>query len=197
MRPQQPRPASPPGPLRQVFIVGSMVNFAAFSFASSSILVPLEAVQLVVNVVFNKVVNNAPVSCRMVTGVALAVTGTTLAVIFGPNDERCFTISEMEGFWSQVARRQSNGCLVRSWPTRSATRSALQSKTPIRHASPAYLVDLLRRHRHHRALLLRRQPPVPTCANVGQAIAAVAVRAARHFRALFGARRRRADDCAF
>ena len=80
-----------------------MVNFAAFSFASSSILVPLEAVQLVVNVVFNKVVNNAPVSCRMVLGVALAVTGTTLAVVFGPNDERCFTISEMEDFWSQVA----------------------------------------------------------------------------------------------
>jgi len=84
-----------------IFIVGSMVNFAAFSFASSSILVPLEAVQLVVNVAFNKFVNNAPVSCRMLAGVALAVVGTALAVLFGPNDERCFTLSEMEGFWAR------------------------------------------------------------------------------------------------
>ncbi|KAL1511001.1 hypothetical protein AB1Y20_005826 [Prymnesium parvum] len=86
-----------------VFIVGSFVNFAAFSFASSSVLVPLEAVQLIVNVIFNKLVNNAPVSIRMIIGVVLAVLGTCLTVIFGPNDERCFTVAEMEGFWSQPA----------------------------------------------------------------------------------------------
>eukprot|EP00966_Prymnesium_polylepis_P205344 4758393-Prymnesium_polylepis.1 len=47
-----------------IFIVGSMVNFAAFSFASSSILVPLEAVQLVVNVAFNKFVNVSSAATR-------------------------------------------------------------------------------------------------------------------------------------
>ena len=40
-----------------VFITGSFLNFAAFSFAASSILVPLEAVQFVTNVGFNKFIN--------------------------------------------------------------------------------------------------------------------------------------------
>ena len=37
------------------FMTGSILNFIAFTFASASILVPIEAVQFVTNVAFNKV----------------------------------------------------------------------------------------------------------------------------------------------
>lgn len=83
-----------------VFIFGSMINFAAFSFAPASILVPLEAVQFVTNVLFSKCVLGARVPLRMVAGVALAVTGTAVTVVFGPSDDRCFRMSDLSAFWS-------------------------------------------------------------------------------------------------
>mmetsp|Transcript_25883 Transcript_25883/g.46814 ORF Transcript_25883/g.46814 Transcript_25883/m.46814 type:complete len:365 (-) Transcript_25883:53-1147(-) len=86
-----------------IFIVGSMVNFAAFSFAPASVLVPLEAVQFVTNVIFNRYVNQTPVTLRMSIGVTLAVLGTVIAVVFGPNDNRCFTIHDMQQFWTKPA----------------------------------------------------------------------------------------------
>jgi len=86
-----------------IFIMGSMVNFAAFSFAPASVLVPLEAVQFVTNVMFNRYVNQTPVTLRMSIGVTLAVLGTIVAVVFGPNDDRCFTTHDMEQFWTNPA----------------------------------------------------------------------------------------------
>lgn len=83
-----------------VFITGSMLNFAAFSFAASSILVPLEAVQFVTNVGFNKFVNKKVIPTRMLAGVALAVSGVALSVVFGSTDVRCFTIDELIDFWA-------------------------------------------------------------------------------------------------
>lgn len=82
-----------------VFITGSFLNFAAFSFAASSILVPLEAVQFVTNVVFNKFVNKKVIPTRMLVGVFLAVSGVALSVVFGSTDARCFTIDELSSFW--------------------------------------------------------------------------------------------------
>ncbi|KAL3918264.1 MAG: hypothetical protein SGPRY_006084 [Prymnesium sp.] len=82
-----------------VFITGSMLNFAAFSFAASSILVPLEAVQFVTNVGFNRFVNKKTIPTRMLVGVFLAVSGVTLSVVFGSTDVRCFTIDQLIGFW--------------------------------------------------------------------------------------------------
>ena len=164
-----------------IFIAGSMLNFAAFSFASSSILVPLEAVQLVVNVtraqfkpaaslplpppqlealctipfrsawcllsafefrcrqvVFNKVFNNAPVSLRMLSGVALAITGTTLAVVFGPNDERCFSVPDMQKFWYRPAwyvyLAFSLALAAFCFATYSRYRRALQRRCPLPHS---------------------------------------------------------------
>ncbi|KAL1527164.1 hypothetical protein AB1Y20_015844 [Prymnesium parvum] len=83
-----------------VFLTGSFLNFAAFSFAASSILVPLEAVQFVTNVCFNKCVNKKPIPLRMLVGVALAVSGVALSVVFGSTDVRCFTIDELIDFWA-------------------------------------------------------------------------------------------------
>jgi hypothetical protein len=57
-----------------VFIIGSFGNFAAFTFAPASVLVPLEAVQFVTNVVFNKCINK----------VTQSSTATTAAVCSNP-----------------------------------------------------------------------------------------------------------------
>ena len=82
---------------RAQFITGSLLNFGAFTFASASILVPIEAVQFVVNVGFNKLVNEKPISCRMLSGVTLTICGTVLCVVFGPTDERCFGVNDLVG----------------------------------------------------------------------------------------------------
>ena len=84
-----------------VFITGSLLNFAAFTFASASILVPIEAVQFVVNVIFNKYVNQKAVSPRMLCGVVLTIVGTVFCVVFGSGDARCFNIAELQSFWGQ------------------------------------------------------------------------------------------------
>ena len=83
-----------------IFITGSLLNFGAFTFASASVLVPIEAIQFVVNVAFNKYVNKKPISCRMVAGVCLTVAGTVVCVVFGPSDARCFTLDDIAAFWT-------------------------------------------------------------------------------------------------
>ena len=83
------------------FITGSLLNFVAFTFASASILVPIEAVQFVVNVGFNKYVNGKPISCRMLSGVALTILGTVLCVVFGSTDARCFDLDDLVRFWTK------------------------------------------------------------------------------------------------
>jgi len=83
------------------FVCGSLLNFLAFTFASASILVPIEAVQFVVNVIYGKYVNKKAISSRMLVGVALTISGTVLCVSFGSSDTRCFTLDEMILFWTQ------------------------------------------------------------------------------------------------
>ena len=63
-----------------VFIIGSLINFAAFTFASASILVPLEAVQFVTNVVYARFINKQTITRRTYIGTALAIVGTVFAV---------------------------------------------------------------------------------------------------------------------
>ena len=84
-----------------IFITGSLLNFAAFTFASASILVPIEAVQFVVNVAFNKFVNHKPISCRMLFGVSLTIVGTVICVAFGSTDARCFDLADLIDFWTK------------------------------------------------------------------------------------------------
>ena len=68
-----------------IFITGSLLNFAAFSFAAASVVVPIEAVQFVTNVLFSKFVNKAVVTRRQWLGTSLAVLGTVFTCVFGPN----------------------------------------------------------------------------------------------------------------
>jgi hypothetical protein len=80
------------------FAVGAVINFLAFAFAPASILVPIEASQFVVNVIWGKFVNKKNISMRMLAGVTLTIIGTLMCVIFGPSANRCFSMSSAPGF---------------------------------------------------------------------------------------------------
>jgi hypothetical protein len=86
-----------------VFIFSSLFNFVALAFAPASILTPIESIQFVTNIIYNRVYNGAPVSPLMVTGVTCAVVGTCLTVFFGAQGERCFQGDYMEGLWKGPA----------------------------------------------------------------------------------------------
>jgi len=86
-----------------IFITGSIGNMVAMAFASATILVPLESSQFVTNIFFSKVVNKAVITRRQWAGTIIAVLGTVLTCVFGPNDARCFTIEKLKGFWVNPA----------------------------------------------------------------------------------------------
>ena len=83
-----------------IFTTGAMINFAAFAFAPASVCVALETTQYVTNVLFNKFVNKVQISCRMYLGVALALAGTVIAVVMGPQGVFTFTVNELSGRWT-------------------------------------------------------------------------------------------------
>ena len=83
-----------------LFISCSIVNFAALTLAPASILVPLEAVQFIVNVAFGKYVRKVEVPMRMLAGVLSMVVGVILAVAFGESSNFCFTEEELMSNWT-------------------------------------------------------------------------------------------------
>ena len=86
-----------------IFIIGSLGNAVAMAFASATILVPLESSQFVTNVLFSKFINKCEVTRQQWLGTMLAVLGTVLTCVFGPNDDRCFTMDTMISFWTAPA----------------------------------------------------------------------------------------------
>ena len=86
-----------------VFVVFSLINFAALALAPASVLTPLESIQFVTNVVYNRVVNKAVVSARMNMGVACACVGTVLSVVFGAKPSGCHSLAQLRGFWASGA----------------------------------------------------------------------------------------------
>lgn len=85
------------------FISFSLMNFAALAFAPALILTPLESIQFVTNVAYNRVINRAHVSARMYLGVGLAVLGTCFAVVFGPPDSTgCNSVAQLESNWTKA-----------------------------------------------------------------------------------------------
>ena len=82
-----------------VFISFSIINFAALGFAEASVLVPLESIQFVTNVAYSRVVHKATAPPRMLLGVALAVCGTVLSVVFGAKGSSCHSQAQLEWPW--------------------------------------------------------------------------------------------------
>ena len=84
-----------------VFIAFSMLNFAALALAPASILTPLESIQFVTNVVYNRFVNHAIVSKRMLFGVGLSLIGTVLSVVFGAGGGGgCNSLEQLAAYWT-------------------------------------------------------------------------------------------------
>jgi len=82
------------------FAIGAAGNMVAMAFASAMILVPLESSQFVTNIFYSRFVNRVRVTARQWAGTVLAVVGTTLSCLFGPNQQQCFDIGDFERFWS-------------------------------------------------------------------------------------------------
>ena len=82
-----------------IFFVFALTNFAALAFAPASILAPLESLQFVTNVFWNRFVNKIRITLRMNMGVCLAIVGTTLTVIFGARQEGCYSPEQLVEFW--------------------------------------------------------------------------------------------------
>ena len=86
-----------------LFVVFSMVNFAALALAPASILTPIESIQFVTNIAYNKFINHSSVSYKMLAGVVCALLGTVLSVVFGASGEPCFSTAQLEALWSRPA----------------------------------------------------------------------------------------------
>ena len=65
-------------------------------------LAPLESVQFVSNLLFAKFVNGVLVTRRMVSGSALIIFGTILAIAFGPSRVLQFSVNDLVGFWGDA-----------------------------------------------------------------------------------------------
>ena len=85
-----------------VFITCSIVNFAALALAPASVLVPLESIQFVTNVCYSRIVKKAMIPPKMLLGVALAVVGTVLTVVFGASGDSCKTLAQLEWAWTSA-----------------------------------------------------------------------------------------------
>lgn len=83
-----------------VFVTGSLGNMVAMAFASASILVPLESSQFVTNIFFSKLYLKKEITQKQWTGTSLAVLGTVFTCVFGPNDDRCFNLPQLKGFYA-------------------------------------------------------------------------------------------------
>lgn len=81
------------------FGVASIVNFGAFGLAPASRLAPLEAIQFVTNLLFNKFINHKHITRKMIWGSVLIVVGCVLAVVTGPNEVAEFTVQDLTEFW--------------------------------------------------------------------------------------------------
>lgn len=118
-----------------IFVAFSMLNFVALAFAPASVLTPLESIQFVTNIVYNKYVNQAVVSQRMLIGVALALLGTVLSVVFGASGDGCHTLAELEAFWLQpiwwVYLIGSLVVALAAWLTHRAYAKALAKEAPL------------------------------------------------------------------
>jgi hypothetical protein len=86
-----------------LFISFSILNFAALAFAPASILTPLESIQFVTNIVWNRFVNKRHVGRRMIFGVSLAMVGTVVSVTFGAAGSPCRSLRQLEACWLSSA----------------------------------------------------------------------------------------------
>ena len=82
-----------------VFVVGSLINFAAFALAAASVLAPLEAVQFITNLIFGKLVHGHKITRTMKISSVVTAVGICIAVGFGPMTVYTFDLDDLKCFW--------------------------------------------------------------------------------------------------
>ena len=96
-----------------VFLCGSLCVFAAFTFAPASVVAPLESLQFVVNLAFQRVVNRVYITPHAAAGTLLILLGTVAAVVFGPIDASApSSLRELEGYWESPGWLVYLGCIL-------------------------------------------------------------------------------------
>ena len=84
-----------------VFFCGSALVFGAFAFAPASVVAPLESLQFVVNLAFQRLVNSLRITPMSAAGTALILLGTVMAVVAGPKDRTLVVpLRQLEGYWT-------------------------------------------------------------------------------------------------
>jgi len=83
-----------------IFFTATIINFVAFGFAPAAVLAPLESIQFVCNVIFNRVINKARVTPLMYAGSFCVVAGTLVAVVWGPRNVYSFDLGHLKCFWA-------------------------------------------------------------------------------------------------
>ena len=85
-----------------IFIAAALVNFVAFAFAPATVIAPLEAIQFVSNLIWNKLVNRVIIGLRVLLGTALIIVGLVLAVMYGPRTGgQGYSIALLESYWAE------------------------------------------------------------------------------------------------
>lgn len=83
-----------------VFVIFSLINFGCFALAPAAVLTPLESIQFVTNIYYNKFINRVHISRKMYTGVGLTCCGTVLTVVFGAaGGGSCHSLAVLEAYW--------------------------------------------------------------------------------------------------
>jgi hypothetical protein len=75
-----------------IFGIGNICNFVAFNFAAQSLLAPLNALSLVVNVFVAPMLNGEIWSWKDIVGIILIITGSTMVVAFAGFPPKDYTI---------------------------------------------------------------------------------------------------------
>ena len=86
-----------------IFATFALINFSALAIAPASVLTPLESIQFVTNIVYNRTVNKKAISHRMLIGVGCTLVGTVMSVIFGAESKDCPTLSALKQYWAGPA----------------------------------------------------------------------------------------------
>lgn len=83
-----------------LFILGSILNFVSFAFASQSLLAALGSVQFVSNVVFASTINKEEPSRRIILSTTLILIGNVVAVVFANHKTSEYDADELVDIYS-------------------------------------------------------------------------------------------------
>ena len=85
-----------------IYIVGNVLSFVAFAFASQSLVAPLGASGLASNVVFAPLINKEVVLITDYIGIVFIVLGSLVVLIVSPSNEKPYTVDELMQMYTEI-----------------------------------------------------------------------------------------------